>query len=100
MGRKRTGIQISGGGDLAVVGGSLGFGDTLAQNEYSILIAQPGEFKADPLLGVGIADMVGDNDVSLWKHKIREAFRLDGLSVSELEITGDGKITRLEAHYD
>lgn len=100
MNRKRTGIQITEEGDLSVKGGSLGFGDTLAQNEFAILMAQKGEFKLDPLLGVGIANMVGDNDVSQWKRRIRDAFREDGLALSDIEITESGSITSLEAHYD
>lgn len=88
------------GGDLSVTGGSLSFGDTLAQNEFALLMAQKGEFKLDPLLGVGIADMVGDADITGWKLRIRDAFKADGLNLTALELTVDGKITRLEARYD
>lgn len=96
---KRKGIQLADNGDLDVRDGQMAFGDTLAQNEYLLLISHPGDLKENPLLGVGIADMSGDNDIVGWKRRIREALASDGLKVSNIVVTNDGKIERLEADY-
>lgn len=100
MRNKRYGIQIDDSGDIRVSGGSVSMGDTIAQNIYLIIVSQPGDIKERPLMGAGIADMVGSNEVTGWKRRIREQLRKDGLNVKSLDISSDGEIRRLEADYD
>lgn len=99
MTKKRYGIQIDDSGDLCVENGHLSMGDTLAQNEFILLMAQRGDIKEYPLMGAGIADMVGDNDTTAWKRKIRDALSDDGIRVSDLQMTSQGQITKLEGDY-
>lgn len=96
--RKRYGIQLNEEGDIAVAGGTMSMGDTLAQNEYLLIISQPGDLKEEPLLGAGIADMVAETDPSAMKRRIRDALKADGMDVRTLEMDG-GTIKRLEASY-
>ena len=84
---KKRGIQLDNNGDLLIRNGALQIGDTLYQNQYMILSAQKGEIKHSPTLGVGLSDMLHDDDILTWKKTIREEFAKDGLVVSELEIT-------------
>lgn len=100
MRNKRYGIQIDDSGDIRVSGGSVSMGDTIAQNIYLIIVSQPGDIKERPLMGAGISDMVGSNEVTGWKRRIREQLRKDGLNVKSLDISSDGEIRRLEADYD
>lgn len=100
MRNKRYGIQIDDSGDIRVSGGSVSMGDTIAQNIYLIIVSQPGDIKERPLMGAGIADIVGSNEVTGWKRRIREQLRKDGLNVKSLDISSDGEIRRLEADYD
>lgn len=99
MRNKRYGIQIDDSGDLVVADGGLSMGDTLAQNEFLLLVSGPGDLKESPLMGAGISDMVGDHDMTGWKRRIIDALKDDGLRVRSLELATDGTLTRLEADY-
>ena len=61
------------------------FGSTQHQNEASILIARKGEYKLNPLLGVGIGDALLGENLLEYRHKIREHFASDGLNVKHLD---------------
>lgn len=94
---KKIGIQLT--NDLQLVYGELSLvvGDTLQQNEYLLLTSQKGDIKEYPTLGVGIADMAGDDELEAWKKNIREEFAKDGLKVKKIEITSQKM--ELDADY-
>ena len=96
---KRFGIQIDDSGDLVVAGGAVAVGDTLAQNEFLLLVSGPGDLKEYPLMGAGISDMACDHDNTGWKRRIIDAFKDDGLRVKSIEMAAEGALTRLEADY-
>lgn len=64
--------------------------DTLPQNQALILQLHKGELKEDVSVGVGIADMLLDNDILGWRCEIREQMEMDGQTVNSVEITSDG----------
>lgn len=74
-------------------------GNTLEQNKASILIAQQGEFKFNPDLGVGIGDIALSSDYLEYRHKIREHFAKDGLVVEALDLF-ENKPLKIIAHYE
>lgn len=94
---KQIGIQLTNDLKLAYGDRSLVVGDTLYQNQYLLLTVQKGEIKEHPMLGVGIADMAGDDELDGWKKTIREEFAKDGLKVQKLTINTNGM--ELEAKY-
>ena len=63
--------------------------ETLPQNQAIILAVQPGEIKDMPYLGVGIEDMLLDNDWLTWRRKIRMNMELDGQKVKGVELKND-----------
>lgn len=67
-------------------------GDTLPQNQALILQLHKGELKDDISVGVGIADMLLDNDVPAWRSEIREQMEMDGQTVDSVVITNDSII--------
>jgi len=73
-------------------------GNTLEQNKAIILIAQQGEFKANPDLGVGLGDIVNSSDYLEYRHKIREHFTKDGLVVETLDLY-ENKTLKIIANY-
>lgn len=97
---KQYGIQLNPqDGDLLIDNGSIQTGVTLQQNQSIILVAQKGELKEYPLLGVGISDMLHDEEDKLvWKRKIREEFNKDGMKVRHLTI--DDNSIKIEADYE
>lgn len=74
-------------------------GDTLEQNKALILIAQQGEFKFRPDLGVGLADILLSEDYLGYRHEIRSQFAKDGLIVETLDLYA-GKPFKITANYE
>jgi hypothetical protein len=74
-------------------------GDTMNQNQALILIANPGEFKFNPTLGVAIDELILDNDYLRMRHRIREHFAKDGLNVKSLQLS-EGKPLLIDASYE
>ena len=89
-----TGIQLQ-NFDLKVVkkeGGtaSLAIGNILQQNQAIILAMHEGELRDAPALGVGIEDMLLDEDLTGWTTKIRENMQMDGQKVESVKVTRQG----------
>lgn len=61
-------------------------GDVLLQNQAIILSIHQGELKEDPSRGVGIADMLLDDDPLQWRLRIREQLEMDGQKVESITI--------------
>jgi hypothetical protein len=90
-----TGIQIawSASGTVlepTVSGGHLALGDVLEQNQALILMLHRGELKERPAVGVGISDMLLDNDPIYWRTQIREQLEMDGQTVGSVVLTSTG----------
>lgn len=66
--------------------------ETLPQNQALILQLHKGELKDDISVGVGIADMLLDNDILAWRSEIREQMEMDGQTVDSVVITKDSVI--------
>ena len=74
-------------------------GDTMNQNQALILIANPGEFKFNPKMGVAIDELLLDNDYLRFRHRIREHFAKDGLVIKSIQLS-EGKPLLIEASYE
>ena len=75
----------------------LTLGETLQQNQAIILAMHQGELKERPMIGVGISDMLLDNDPIYWRTKIKEQLEMDGMKVGSIKITKTG--IQIEATY-
>lgn len=96
------GIQLEYGKDSAtlepiVKNCSLLVGDVLRQNQALVLSLHKGELKENPSVGVGISDMLLDNDPIYWRTLIKEQLEMDGQSVDKVVITMTG--INIEAKY-
>ena len=95
----KKGILLDETGEIMVVNGSMIVDDVTLQNQLFLLVAHKGEFKEYPTLGIGISDMVGDEDELEWKKRIREEFKKDDLKVSTIDLNlQTGKI-EINAQY-
>lgn len=72
-------------------------GDITKQNTAIILYMQPGEWKEQPTVGVGINTLLLDHNFLLYKHKIRQQLSAEGMRVDHLEINGQN--IELNANY-
>ena len=77
--------------------GTLSLGDILRQNQTLLLLLHKGELKERPALGVGISDMLLDNDPIYWRTKIKEQLEMDGQRVGSVKIMRDG--IQIESTY-
>ena len=75
----------------------LRLGDILRQNQALILTLHKGELKERPMVGVGLSDMLLDNDPMYWRSSIRDQLELDGQTVGSVEITING--VKIDAEY-
>lgn len=73
--------------------------NTLEQNIASILIAEPGDFKDNLSLGVGMRSALLDEDLLPYRHQIKEQFAFDGLTVNHLDLY-DLKKFSIDAEYE
>lgn len=91
-------IEVVRGSDGLITQG-LVIGDTMNQNQALILIANPGEFKTEPTIGVAIDELIFDNDYLRFRHRIREHFEKDGLKVKSIQLS-EGKPLLIDASYE
>lgn len=100
-----TGIQLTDyDPQVAIKTDSLGcithgltLGETLRQNQAVILAMHQGELKERPMVGVGISDMLLDNDPIYWRTRIKEQLEMDGQKVDSVKITRTS--IQIEATY-
>jgi hypothetical protein len=97
---KGAGILLDENGDIMVRNGSIVVGDASLQNQYLILLAQNGEFKEHPTLGVGISDILHDDDELEWKKRIREEFAKDDLKVNKIDLDLQTGEIAIDAKYN
>jgi hypothetical protein len=74
-------------------------GEIKNQTQAMILIANPGEFKHVPTLGVAIAELTLDDDYLRFRSRIREHLQRDGLKVKSLEFSKN-KPLKIDAVYE
>jgi hypothetical protein len=91
-------IDVVRGSDGLITQG-LVVGNTMNQNQAMILIANPGEFKFNPTIGVAIDELILDNDYLRMRHRIRDHFAKDGLNVKSLQLS-EGKPLLIDASYE
>jgi len=92
-------MQYNADGQLVPVirDGALHLEDTLHQNQAIILSLHKGELKENPAVGVGISDMLLDEDPLKWRSEIREQLEMDGQTVNDIKITRT--TIDIDAHY-
>ncbi|MES2730039.1 MAG: hypothetical protein V4621_08115 [Pseudomonadota bacterium] len=85
--------------DLEFQGGDLAIGEATRQNQNLILVTNPGEWRAAPLVGVGIQSMILDDaPTAAITSEIQEQMEADGLVVDFLTLGAGGAID-LAAYY-
>lgn len=73
-------------------------GDTLNQNKALIIIANPGEFKFNPTLGVAIDELILDEDYLRFRHRITDHLKRDGMIVRSVQFSKDKPLV-IDADY-
>jgi len=90
-------FRLNENGDLAIVNGDFVIADATSQHQEHIIVAQKGEYKEFPEIGVGIENMVLDENPRKILTQIRRNFEYDGMKVNSLDFTEDSII--IDAPY-
>ncbi|HEY5509388.1 MAG TPA: hypothetical protein VIK29_11990 [Paludibacter sp.] len=74
-------------------------GNVTQQNQRTILLAEKGEIKESPTLGVGISSFIDDDNPSDLLREIRANLREDGQMVKSCGFNTNGKLV-IEGGYE
>lgn len=83
-----TDILLTEENDLRIENGDFVVGESTRQHQNLILLADKGEFKQFPTVGVGILRYLEDNDTDNLAREIRTEFNKDGMNVKEIRFNG------------
>ncbi|HUM50492.1 MAG TPA: hypothetical protein PK431_01715 [Chitinophagales bacterium] len=84
--------------DIEIKDGDFVIGDSTVQNQHLLLLANKGDFKEHPKVGVGMNSYLLDEAEQELMRAIRDQFEADGMKVKSL-IFNDGKVT-IDANYN
>jgi hypothetical protein len=91
-------ILLNDDGSPLIQNGDFVIGESINQQQAVLLIAHQGEFKMTPEIGVGISDLLLGEDLLEYRHKIRNHYTMDGLSINRLDLYEIGKL-KIDAEY-
>lgn len=86
-------------GDLLIVNGDFVISDATIQHQEHIIISQKGEYKQYPEVGVGIANVINDENPESILTQVRRNFEYDGMTINKLEFNLKGSI-EIDAPYN
>jgi len=92
------GIVLNSDFTFQVSNGSLVIGDTTAQCQILLLMANKGEFKARPMRGVGAVRFLETENPSDLAREIRTEFVADGMTVNKI-VVGANLELEIDAYY-
>ncbi len=85
--------------DLAVNNGDFETGESTLRHHQCLLLAEPGNLKMTPAMGVGVRSFMNDDtEAEELKKAIQMNFEADGMTIQKLEVTGRDNIN-IEATY-
>ena len=85
--------------DLKIVDGDFVIGESTLQHQRHLLLAEKGDYKQDPTIGVGIGSFLLDDDVEGMLREVNIEFLRDGMNVTKVGMTKDGKL-EIDADYE
>lgn len=75
---------------MLIKNGDFVMGDATQQHQRRLLMAQKGEYKQHPLVGVGLRNYIDDENPDDLKREIRMQFVQDGMGVRVIQVTPTG----------
>ncbi|WP_372747053.1 oxidase [Lutibacter sp.] len=92
-------ILVDDSGNLRIENGDFVIGNSTLQHQQHIILAQKGEWKETPELGVGVETELNNENPRELLSKIRRNFEYDGMTVKKLNIATNGNIL-IDAEYN
>ena len=85
--------------DLQIAQDDFVIGDATHQNQGLILLANKGEFRQFPYVGVGLRYYVEDDKLGNLKPDLTKQLTLDGMTVNNVSVFTDGRV-EIDASYE
>lgn len=87
-----TDLLLDENNDLILVGGDFAIGHSDEQHQKHILIANKGEYKEHPEVGVGIIDMLNDDAYTESLIETKKQLEYDGMTIKNVSYNEQGKL--------
>lgn len=87
-----TDILLDNFGDLDLTGGDLNISYSDNQHQEHILLANKGEFREFPEIGVGIDKMLSDDDYVPILIEMKKNLEYDGMKIKNIKIDDNGNL--------
>lgn len=84
--------------DLQIKYGDFVLGDATEQHQKHLLLANKGEFRQSPVVGVGLENYLNDDAIDDLASVIKAQFELDGMDVEKVNVFDNG-LTEIKAKY-
>jgi hypothetical protein len=85
--------------DLQISRGGFVVGESTLQHQKNLLLAVHGEYKQNPLIGVGMINFLDtDSDIQEFKQAVQNEFENDGMTILSMEVQ-DFTRANIEADY-
>jgi hypothetical protein len=86
-------------GDLLIENGDLVTGYSDLQHQEHLLLAQKGDFKEQPTVGVGIENFLNSSDVDEFLSEVKSEFIKDAMAVTKLDFDEATGNLNYDANY-
>lgn len=93
-----TDILLDNTGDLAIVNGDLVLGYSDNTHQEHILLANKGEYKEFPELGVGLNRMLSDDDYIPFLIDAKKNLEYDGMKINNIKFEENGNLN-IDGYY-
>ena len=87
-----TDFLLDENGDLDLTNGDLNLGYSDNQHQEHILLANKGEFREFPEIGVGIDKMLSDDDYIPVLIEMKKNLEYDGMKIKNIKIDDNGNL--------
>ena len=78
--------------DLLIRNGDFVIGESDNQHQQHILIANKGEYKESPEVGVGISKMLNDDSYDEMMIEMKKQLEYDGMKIKNIRFEENGKL--------
>ena len=92
-------VLVDNANEIIIKNGDFAIGDASLQHQNHIILAEKGEYKERPEIGVGILSSLNDENPRELLSKVRRNFEYDGMTVKKLQVAQNGNII-IDAAYN
>jgi hypothetical protein len=93
-----TDIFLNKTGDLDIQNGDIAIGYSDNQHQEHILLANKGDYKEFPELGVGINNMLNEDDFLPFLIEAKKNLQYDGMKINNIKFEENGNLN-IDGYY-